>query len=82
MGSFINPLKHGKYTRYVILVQSVKAYRRGRGLAPLTLNLVARWRWVVNITPRPLYPWEGIPMPIEREAGRVPGSVWTLWKRE
>jgi len=28
----------------------MKAYRGNRGIAPLVLNLGARWRWVVNLT--------------------------------
>ena len=27
-------------------------------------NLGSRWGWVVNSTPRPLYPWEKDPVPI------------------
>jgi hypothetical protein len=33
-------------------------------------NLSARWEWVVNVTPRPLYRREKDPVPIEQE------SVW------
>ena len=33
--------------------------------------------WVVNATPRPLYPRERDPVPIVEEAGWAPGSVWT-----
>ena len=31
--------------------------------------------WVVNATPRPLYPWERNPVPIVLEAGWAPGPV-------
>jgi hypothetical protein len=34
------------------------AYRVGRGIAILFLDLGARRRWVVSTTPRPLYPRE------------------------
>jgi len=37
-------------------VQALKAYRQSRGIAPLLLHLGARWRWMVNTTPQPLYP--------------------------
>jgi hypothetical protein len=37
----------------VVLLHSMKAYRRSRGIAPLILNLGAIWRRVVNFTPRP-----------------------------
>ena len=33
--------------------------------------------WVVNATPRPLYPQERDPVPIVQEAGWAPGPVWT-----
>ena len=32
--------------------------------------------WVVNATPRPLYPREGDPLPIVQEGGWAPGPVW------
>jgi hypothetical protein len=32
-------------------------------------NLGARWGWVVNATPRSLYPRERDPVPIVQEAG-------------
>jgi len=37
-------------------VQTIKAYRGSRGKAPFILNLGTSWRWVVNVTPRPLQP--------------------------
>jgi hypothetical protein len=41
-------------------------------------NLGARWVWVVNATPRPLYPMEIDPIPILQEAGATAsGPVWT-----
>jgi hypothetical protein len=33
--------------------------------------------WVVNATPRPLYPQKREPVPIVQEAGWAPGPVWT-----
>jgi hypothetical protein len=33
----------------------IKAQRGSRGVSLLSLNLGARWWWVVNATPRPLY---------------------------
>ena len=41
------------------------------------LNLGARDEWVVNSTPRPLYPQEGDPVPTVQEAGWARGPVWT-----
>ena len=40
-------------------------------------NLGTRWWWVVNATPRPLYPRERDAMPIVQETGWAPGQVWT-----
>jgi hypothetical protein len=42
------------------------------------LNLGARWKWVVNITPQPLYPQEITPVTIQKEAGWTPEQVWTI----
>jgi hypothetical protein len=50
-------------------VYALKAYRRSRGIAPLILNLDARWREVVKFTPWPFYPKGRNPVPIELEAG-------------
>jgi hypothetical protein len=33
--------------------------------------------WVVNATPRPLYPLKTDPVPIIQEDGWTPGPVWT-----
>jgi hypothetical protein len=42
----------------VVTVHTMKKYKveGGRGIAPLLLNVRARRKWVVNITPRPFYP--------------------------
>ena len=40
-------------------------------------NLGARWGWVANTTPRPLYPKERYPVPILEEVGWVSETVWT-----
>jgi hypothetical protein len=53
------------------------AQRGSRGLALLLLNLGARWRWVANTTPWPLYPWEREPVPIVQQAVWAPWPVWT-----
>ena len=38
--------------------QATKAQKGSRGIRTLFFNLGARWEWVVNPTPRPLYPRE------------------------
>jgi hypothetical protein len=56
--------------------------RRPRGEVEVYLysfcNLGAGWRWVVNATPRLLYPWEREPVPIAQKAvwasGLFPGG--------
>jgi hypothetical protein len=38
------------------------------GIAPLSLNLVTRWRWVVSFMPWPLYSWGKCPQyPLNRK---------------
>ena len=39
------------------------------------LNIGARWKWVVNGTPRPFYPQGRDPVPIVQEAGWTSGRV-------
>jgi len=41
------------------------------------LNLGARWKWVVNGTPRPFYPQRRNLVPTVQEAGWASGPVWT-----
>jgi hypothetical protein len=53
----------------------MKAQRGDRGLALLMLNLDTRWVWVVNGTPRPLFPRRRSPLLIVEEAGWASGSV-------
>jgi hypothetical protein len=49
---------HKKVKVKVSLEQVLKAQRGSRGIAILFFNLGTKWRWVVNSTPRPLYPRE------------------------
>jgi hypothetical protein len=44
---------------------AMKTYWGIEGIAPCILDLGTRWRWVVSLTPRPLYPRE-----------RAPGTHW------
>jgi hypothetical protein len=55
----------------------MKAQRESRGKLYSLFNLDARWGWVVNARPRPLYSRERDLVPILQEAGWVPGLVWT-----
>jgi hypothetical protein len=48
----------------VITAQAMKVRRGSRGVAPFILNLDTSWR-LVDFTPRPLYPREGNPVPVE-----------------
>jgi len=54
---------------------------RARGLAPLILNLGTRCRQVVSFTPGLHYPWKEATVPIEREAGWLLQTIWTVWRR-
>jgi len=62
----------------------MEAYWRSRDKPtfPPILNFDARWRWVVNITPLPLYPLDRTPLPIEQEAGWTQETILTIWGRE
>jgi len=54
----------------------VKAQKESRGIdLPFFFNLGAVWGWVVNATPRLLYPWERDPVPIVQEAGWASGPI-------
>jgi hypothetical protein len=50
--------------RKVLLLHAVKICWGRRSVAPLIRNLTNGWRWVVNFTLRPFYPWEIISVPI------------------
>ena len=56
----------------------MQEYRRNGGIAPLILNLVTRWRWVVRLTAWTLCPRE----PIEYEASWAPEPVWRFWEKK
>jgi hypothetical protein len=54
----------------------MKACRGSTAVAPLILGPGAKWWRVVNTTPRPLYPRERTPVPVEQETGWAPNLVW------
>ena len=60
----------------------MKAYRWSRSTAPLILNPVIRWRWVVNFTPRLIYPHQRNPVPFKHKGGCTPEADWALEKRK
>jgi hypothetical protein len=48
----------------------MEVYWGNGGIAPRILDLGIRWRWVVNFTPRPLYPQRKSPWyPLDRGLG-------------
>lgn len=49
----------------VVPLRAIKACMGSRGVHPLILKLGARWRLVINITPRPFYLREISPVPFE-----------------
>jgi hypothetical protein len=81
----INPVLCNKWTNVqkckFVPVHAVKAYREIGGIAPPVLNLDTWWTWVVSLTSRPLYPWEGTMEPIEYEAVLAPVPMWMFWRR-
>jgi hypothetical protein len=64
-----------------LLVRPITGHKGPDGGVELLLyaffNLGARWRWVINPTPRALYPRERAPISIVQEAGWDTGQVWT-----
>ena len=60
----------------------MKADRGSSGVALFIVNLGTVWKWVVNFTPRHLYPWKRTPVPISLEPWLVPEPFWTLWKKK
>jgi hypothetical protein len=59
------------------LEQATKVQRWSIGNAYSFFNLGARWDWVVNATPQPLYPRGRDPARIVQEDSWAPRSVWT-----
>jgi hypothetical protein len=53
----------------IVPMHAKKASGESTGIAPLILNLGARWNWKVNITPRPFYSRKRAPVPIECKPG-------------
>jgi hypothetical protein len=51
------------------------AYRECRGIAPLILNLSARWKLVVSFPPQSLYIQGSTPVPTEQDAGCAPRAA-------
>jgi hypothetical protein len=47
----------------------LKVQKGSRGIAPLLLNVGARWKCVVSIASLPLYPWEWECVPIVQVTG-------------
>jgi hypothetical protein len=76
-------VKHSAQSRnYTVALQAMKVYRGRRRIAPLILKLGTRWWWVVNFTPRPLYPRERKPVITELEPVWAPDLVWAFCRRE
>ena len=55
-------------------VHAMKTYRGSRGVAPPTLNLGSRWKWVASFKFRPLYSRATTAVPIEQDAGWAPSG--------
>jgi len=56
-------------------------FRRHDGTyGSLILHLGTRYRQVVSFTPRPLYPRQRNPVPVEQKAGWATRPVWPVWR--
>ena len=55
----------------------MKTQNGSRSIVFSFFNLGAKWEWIVNVTPRPLYPGND-PVPFAQEAGWSPGPIWTV----
>jgi hypothetical protein len=66
----------------VVPVHAMKAYRRNGSIGPFILNLGAKLRCLVNVTPRLLYHQQRTPVPIEYEAGGPWSSSGRLGKEK
>jgi len=61
-------VKEGK----VVSGHVMKACRGSRGIPPLIINPLTRWKLVIIFSPLPLYNRGGDQLPIEKEAGGKP----------
>ena len=82
-----NPALLRWYKRYRVKVKVpnnmlLTAQSGSRVVAVLILNLGYRLAWVVNATPRPLYPWERAMVSIIEEAVWGPGWSGRIWIRQ
>jgi len=75
-------LAKGEEKRSKVTVHAMKACRGSTCKAPLILNLGTRWRWVVNLKLRLLYPREITLIPVVYEAGWAPELDYTFWWKE
>ena len=60
----------------------MKENMESRLIVLLIFSVGARWKLIVSFTPRPLYQWGRIPVPIKQGASWDPKRVWTFWIRE
>ena len=73
-----NPQKPSSHTNTIckpckgLPVHTTRGCTSSIGIAPLILNLDARWTWVVTFTPRPPYFWERTAVPTEQDARCAP----------
>jgi hypothetical protein len=66
--SFVTVINHVKKVKMSLCLtkhHAMRTYWGSGSIAPRILNLGTRWRWVVSLTHRPLYPEE-----------RTPGTHW------
>lgn len=57
-------------------------HHNGMSQVNVKLKFTLEKGWVVNITPRPLYPRKRTQIHIEQEVGWAPVPLWAIWRRE
>jgi len=65
---------------YIVPVHGLQAYG-GRTVAVIILNCGTSWRWVVDLTSRPLCPWEITPATNEYMARWTMEPLLSKWSR-
>ena len=77
MGEDTELFQHDEYLKVKFTLDRLWGPQGEQRYSSTFFNHGARWGWVVNATPWPIYPLERDLVPIVSEAGWAPGLVWT-----
>jgi hypothetical protein len=69
----VEPLQQKSTIHTVLQLNALNTYWESGGIAPHTLDLSTRWRWVVSFMHQPLYPQNQSGNGGE---GKIPGPCW------